>query len=41
MSEVDNIHFVIQKFEPLLKELSERELFVLNKMVVSRLRLMH
>ena len=41
MSKVDNTHSIIQKFEPLLKELSEHELIVLNKMVVERLRLMH
>lgn len=41
MSEVDNTHIIIQKFEILLKELSKRELVILNKMVVERLRLMH
>lgn len=41
MSDLDNLHIIIKKFEPFLKELSERELVVLNKMVVERLRLMH
>jgi hypothetical protein len=41
MSEFDNTHIIMQKFEPLLKELSGRELVVLNKMVIERLRLMH
>lgn len=41
MPEVDNTHAIIRKFEPLLKELSEHELIILNKMVVERIRLMH
>lgn len=41
MSEVDNTHAIIRKFELMLKELSEHELIILNKMVVERIRLMH
>jgi len=40
MSEVDNTHIIIRKFEPLLKELSERELVVVNQLIVERIRLM-
>lgn len=31
----------MRRFEPILKDLSEHELMILNKMVVERLRLMH
>lgn len=41
MDEIDNTHSIIRKFEPFLKDLTQHELVVLNKMVVERIRLMH
>lgn len=41
MSEIDNTHAIIRKFEPLLQGLSRHELTILNGMVVERIRLMH
>jgi hypothetical protein len=41
MPEIDNTQAIINKFEPLLKGLSNHELSILNKMVVERIRLMH
>lgn len=41
MSDIDNTHAIIRKFEPMLKDLSGQELVVLNKMVVERIRLMN
>jgi hypothetical protein len=41
MSEIDNTHAIIRKFEPMLKDLSQQELLILNKMTAERLRLIH
>jgi hypothetical protein len=41
MNDVGNTSAIIQKFEPLLKGLTQYELTVLNKMVVDRIKLMH
>lgn len=41
MSDIDNTHAVMRKFEPMLKDLSHHELRILNKMIVERIRLMH
>jgi hypothetical protein len=41
MSDIDNTNAIIHKFEPLLKELTQYELTILNKMVVDRIKLMH
>lgn len=41
MSEIDNTQAIMRKFEPILKDLSEHELVILNRMIVERLRLMH
>jgi plastocyanin len=40
MSDIDNTQAIMRKLEPMLRELSRRELVVLNKMVVERIRLM-
>ncbi len=40
MNELDNVHPIIEKFEPILRGMTQYELLVLNKMVVERLRLM-
>jgi hypothetical protein len=41
MSELDNTHALMQKFELMLKNLSEQELLILNRMTAKRLQLMH
>jgi hypothetical protein len=38
-SDLDNTNAIIRKFEPMLKGLSYRELTILNKIVVNKLRL--
>lgn len=37
----DNTQEIINKFEPLLKELSYQEIILLNKFIVERIRLLH
>lgn len=41
MSNQDNTQELIRKLEPLIKDLSYRELTVLNNLIVERIRLMH
>jgi hypothetical protein len=38
---MDNTQAIIRKFETMVADLSERELVILNNLIVERLRLMH